>query len=139
MGTIKNKVPKSNQFQTLPERLKWLRQNMTPYMTQEQLAVASGVSLSRIQAYENGKDKDMRPSTMKKLASALGCSITIRLMRLSDREIMECQPGGLVVPPVLRQAGKISVEARTRALSRERSPWSVSRQQKRSSSRKSNA
>ncbi len=44
-------------------------------MTQEQLAAASGVSRSTIVALEKGEEKDVKASTLLKLAEALGKSV----------------------------------------------------------------
>jgi len=120
----------TNEHQALHQRLRWLRQNMQPYMTQEQLATASGVSLSFIKSYEVGGVAHMSTDTIRKLAHGLGCKMTIRLMRVSDREIIDCLTEGPPLPAVPKRPDKISVEARTRALSRERSPWSEARQQR---------
>lgn len=127
----------TNEHQALHQRLRWLRQNQKPYMTQEQLATASGVSISFIKSYEVGGVVHMSTETLRKLAHGLGCKLTIRMTRLSNREIIDCLPEGPPLPPVPKRKSKISAEARTRALSRERSPWSVARQQRLERSRKS--
>lgn len=44
------------------------------FMTQEDLVVASGISLAKIKQIEAGTGEIVRPSTAKKLAGALNCS-----------------------------------------------------------------
>ncbi len=55
---------------TTGEKLKRLRRGRG--MTQEELAEASGVAQSTIAQIENGRRKEPRPGTLKKLAEPLG-------------------------------------------------------------------
>ena len=134
-GRPKGAIP-ANEHQSLSQRLRWLRQHQNPYMTQEQLADLSGVSLSFIRSYETGGQRHMSTETIQKLAAALRCRFTIRLKRLSDREIAECQVEGPPLPFAPKRSRKISAEARARALSRECSPWTAYHQRKRQRSHK---
>ena len=129
----------ANEFQSLSQRLRWLRQNQKPYMTQEQLAYASGVSVQFIRLYETGGQIHMGTETIQKLAAALGCRFSIRLKRLSNRETMEFPAPSSPLPPVPKRQGKISVQARTQAELRECSPWTAFHQRKQERLRKSSA
>lgn len=97
-------------------------------MTQQQLAVLSGVARSAIAGIERGDPThcNMKMSTLKKLASALGCDgvvITLRSKNVKGAE--GCLPLGPDLPAGPKLKRTLTVEARTRALSHERSPWSV--------------
>ena len=128
----------SNEYQVLHQRLRWLRQTQTPYMTQEQLAHASGISQSFIAAYETGKIVHMSTMTIKKLAAALGCTVSVKIMRVSDREIMESQVAGPPLPFAPKRTGKMTAKARSLAVSLGYSPWTEARLRKLEPSHKSN-
>lgn len=123
----------TNKDQPLNKRLRYLRQHMKPYMTQEQLATASGVSHSFIRGYEIGvKDcTNMGIQTLSKLANGLECDLIIRLRRRDRSETVECQPVGPALPPAPKRTGKISAAARWRAGLREPLPRTALRQRKR--------
>lgn len=131
----------TNKDQSLNKRLRYLRQHMDPYMTQEQLSVASGISMSFIRGYELGHKSctNMGIATLNKLANGLDCKLIIRLAKQDGREIVECLPEGPPLPPAPKRSGKISVAARTRALSREPAPWTALARRKRQKPRKSTA
>src|SRR5258705_14019101 len=105
----------ANEFQSLSQRLRWLRQNQKPYMTQEQLAYASGVSVQLIRLYETGGQIHMGTETIQKLAAALGCRFSIRLKRLSNRETMEFPAPSSPLPPVPKPHVKLMIRGPTRS------------------------
>lgn len=119
MNKVKTLVapPRANEFQTLPERIRYLRSRMKPVMTQQQLADRSGVDASRIGQIERGVmgANNMRLSTLRKIAHALNCQVFINIKSLPSFSEGECQPSGPELPPLPERTGKASVEARWRA------------------------
>jgi transcriptional regulator with XRE-family HTH domain len=67
----------------LGERLERARQ--AKRMTQEQLAAASGVKQSHISRLESGDIKDIKGSTLRRLARALGVT-TDELLGMDEEE-----------------------------------------------------
>jgi len=86
--------PYCNSRQTLPERVKWLRVRQQPFMTQAQLSQLSGVQLQTIIAMEKGdmKAMNMKLSTLRRIAHALGCQVYINIKSRSSPISTECQP-----------------------------------------------
>jgi transcriptional regulator with XRE-family HTH domain len=57
----------------IKDRLKQLR--AVAGLTQQQLAVAAGLSVSAVSQIEQGTNEDPRASTLRALAKALGCKV----------------------------------------------------------------
>ena len=116
----------SSGYQYIHERIKWLRQNQVPYMTVEQLATASGLDKSTIFGIEGQRPDliNMRINTLRSIANALGCDVVIQLKpRKRGQPSVPCLPVGPPLPAPPKRPRKMTMQARTQALLRERSPW----------------
>lgn len=110
-------VPRSTATQSLPERLRFLRGQMKPVMTQKQLADRSGVHITHICMIERGhlSANNMKMNTLRRIAHALNCQVYINIKSLPSFSEAECQPLGPELPPLPKRTGKASVVARWRA------------------------
>jgi XRE family transcriptional regulator, fatty acid utilization regulator len=69
---------------TVARRITELR--LAAGMTQQELAVKAGLSISNLSQIEQGKRKDPRISTVSALAAALGVDVTELLRESSSRQ-----------------------------------------------------
>lgn len=115
----------------LHERIRWLRQNMKPYMTQAQLAEMSGIYLARIAGYEQADPrftKSMKIMHLLKIAQALECELIIKLKKVPRTGKRyaptqeECRVLSPVLPVIPKRYRKISQAALAQVLKRKRSP-----------------
>lgn len=126
---------RSNIHQTLPQRIKWLRMNQKPYMTQTQLSELSRVSQDMISRLENCNTSalNMRISTLKKIAQALGCQIYVNLKVRPSQSEAECLPLDHDLPPLPKQKRRTTDRHRALVAKYGNSPWKEPPQPKRSS------
>src|ERR1700686_213088 len=102
-----------NQFITLGQRIRYLRNIQKPFMTQMQLAHLAGLNLQTVTAIENDRHRNMKLSTLRKIGNALGCRVYFILALKPSHAEGACLPVGPELPPPPKRSGKISVQART--------------------------
>lgn len=125
----KKNVPKGaiycSSYQTLPERIRWLRARSKPYMTQSQLAERAGLTQIQISDVENCDTTtiNMELNTLRRIAHALGCSIFINIKSRPSPISKECQPLGHTLPPLPKWSGKMTEKDRKLAARFGNYPW----------------
>jgi transcriptional regulator with XRE-family HTH domain len=140
MGSKQNrkyKVPiKSTERQTLGQRIKWLRAQQKPPMTQLQLADRAHVNIRNVLNFERDRSTSKQFETLYRIAVALNCYLFINLRmkapRYPENRTFPPQavfpPGLPELPPPPEWKGKASVEARVLAAKVLRYPWRTDHQ-----------
>lgn len=125
---IKPKI-KSSEYQTLGQRIAWLRAKQKPVMTQRQLSDISGVKINIIRAIEKDRHTRVTLLTLNYISHGLGCVIFVNLRPLLQKQSCyakeECLPVLPELPAVPKRTAKASVEARVQAAKVLRSGWSA--------------
>ena len=118
---------RSNEYQTLGAQIKYMRAQMRPFMTQQQLADRSGVSLCTIQAIEVDRTTACNPQimTLKKLAHAMDCRVFVTMRPRKEKKPSRASGGFPLeypeAPDLPKRTHKATGQARKRALSSVRS------------------
>ena len=135
---VENRVSKKisvidhSEYQTLPERIKYLRAKMKPYMTQRQLAQRAGMQERIIAAIEGGNlsANNMKLNTLKRIAHALDCKLLVNLRPRPLRKGAACLPLCPELPPLPKRFGKTSGPNLRLAVLHGRSPYKNYRRRK---------
>lgn len=130
---------RSNDRQTLGERIKWLRAKSNPYMTLKQLATLSGIPEAKLFLIEKSDPKfvNLELNTLRKIAHALDCKIFINLKRKPSPLSEECLPLGHDLPPIPKLKRKWTEAGHRLAVEHGSYPWKNYRRKKRQPSPKS--
>ena len=87
----------ANEYQRLGDRIRYLRSQTRPVMTQQQLADRAGLNIDTIGMIETSHPRGFNPSlvTLKKIAHALDCRVFVTIRpRVTKRKpvpgAMEC-------------------------------------------------
>jgi transcriptional regulator with XRE-family HTH domain len=118
---------RSSEYQTLGQRITWLRAKQKPVMTQKQLSDISGVDISIIINIEKDRNTKVTLKTLNYISHALGCKIFINMRPLHQKQSCyaegECAPVLPELPAVPPRTQKASVQARVLAAEVLRSGW----------------
>ncbi len=125
-------VIRHNEYQTLPERIKYLRAKMRPFMTQRQLAQRAQMQERVIAAIETGNlsANNMKLNTLKRIAHALDCQLFVNLRPKPLKHEVGCLPLCPELPPLPKRFGKTSGPNLRLAELHGRSPYKTFRQRK---------
>jgi transcriptional regulator with XRE-family HTH domain len=85
---------------SLSDQMRWLRVKQKPYMTQAQLAYLCNTSISTISEFETGEATNLKLSTLRKYARALGCEVYIKLVSKPSRAKGAYLLEGPALPPM---------------------------------------
>src|SRR6266705_2833103 len=131
-------IVRHSEFQTLPERIKYLRAKQKPYMTQAQLAFRSRMPWRQIAAIEGGdlSANNMKMNTLKRIAHALDCQLFVNLRPKPLKNEVGCLPLCPELPPLPKRIGKTSGPNLRLAELNGRSPYKTVRQRKSHEQRK---
>ena len=123
---------RSNERQTIGERIRWLRAKQKPYMTQAQLAFRSRIPWRHIAAIEGGdlSANNMKLNTLKRIAHALDCQLFVNLRPKPLKNEVGCLPLCPELPPLPKRTGKTSGPNLRLAELNGRSPYKTVRQRK---------
>ena len=140
LGRISKKISiaRHSEYQSLPERIKYLRAKQKPYMTQAQLAFRSRMPWRQIAAIEGGdlSANNMKLNTLKRIAHALDCKLLVNLRPKPLKNEVGCLPLCPELPPLPKRTGKTSGPNLRLAVLHGRSPYKNYRRRKRRESHK---
>ncbi len=107
-----------SERQTVAERIKYLRANQKPYLTQRQLAERSGLSFDTIWRIENEHTKGLNTKlkTIIRIAHALDCKVFINIKSRPSNSATECLPLDHKLPVLPKRTGKSTELTRRLAL-----------------------
>lgn len=119
-------------FQKLHERIKWLRQNQKPYMTQAQLAAATGIRQYQIGQIEMGNPTftNMKLNRLRTLAHGLGVDVYINFRSRNGGPSTAFLLERLPLPEPPPRPSKLTPGARWQAARKQPAPWTKAGQQK---------
>ena len=125
-------IVRHSEYQSLPERIKYLRAKQKPYMTQAQLAFRSRIPWRQIAAIEGGdlSANNMKLNTLKRIAHALDCKLLVNLRPKPLKNEVGCLPLCPELPPLPKRTGKTSGPNLRLAELHGRSPYKTVRQRK---------
>ena len=121
---IKTHAPfKASDYQTLAERIRWLRVRQKPFMSQRQLAVLARMSIDKISLIESGKKTNITLDVLRRIAHALDCKlfVTIKSKPYKTGEGIPLLSPEL--PPLPKRKGKTSEIGHLMAAKHGRSYW----------------
>ena len=130
--------PKANEVQLVGERVKHLRMQQKPYMTQAQLAYMARLNKKFIYLLEKNHPStfNIRIDTLRKVANALGHEVFFTIKKRPSHVEGECQPSGPALPAPLKRIDRISARGQAKALSLSQTYWKKYRRRPRSQRRK---